>query len=205
MLLTKNTVAMISIVSTTALSACGGASSGGEGLPVDPGAFAALDAEAERFVGLLEDTEMTAGSDLPPGMAVYDGIITFGVQAGELPDREVLGVLALDVDFAGNTARGTVSDLVTDQDEVFSGTLAITNGTINRSAAPGQSGATFRADLEGIVGGGGTNAEIDALMAGNFFEDGRLVSGAVGGRIDITDAEGARNIGSISGSFAGER
>ncbi len=192
------------------LTACGGGGGGGSDTAITPGSpfalvVAGVSAERgtnlyyvqleEEFEAAIDDTDLPyqVPTTLPTaGSANYLGMMEL---TALLPDRQadLRGEMSLDVAFADDTISGSVYDMVIEEDDGItsvvtpaSGTLAIANGTIDRTVDISTDYA-FEADVFGTISADGDSAEVDATMFGNFFEDQTYVRGDVFGTVTNVD------------------
>ena len=172
------------------LTACGG--SGGSQT------FASLLAQGDAIADEINTIEFTDPSTLPAsGSATYDGFI--GIQASNL--GEALGEMTLRANFATNAITGDVSNVVTADDEPLIGTLAISNGAIDRSADIAVE-YTYGADIDGQLTGEEGVFVVEGDLLGDFTDtDYQYVEGIVEGTVTLDQT----TFPIISGGFVGER
>lgn len=127
---------------------------------------------SEAFFGSLP---FTGAAALPTsGSAAYDGVMTLDLNTEEgVPDREMLGELELEVNFGRSTdaVSGSATNFVNYDGEEFDGTLAITDGDLDRvnDAPVGSIEPAIVADLGGtLTNESGGSYEFDGDVRGNF-------------------------------------
>ncbi|MCG7494382.1 hypothetical protein [Thalassobius sp. Cn5-15] len=178
-------------VSLAACSSSGGDSDGDIDLPAE---FSNLEDLLTRAdAGSLN----AADASLMSGTVDMTGAIGVG-DVGDSGNDEVIGNLSLSVDFNDGSVSGSatgfdVYDSNGNQGDAISGTLTIAG------AAGSVSGATFDADVDGMLVDGPDNITVDGVIAGDFFDyNGDL---ATTGDFDatLTTSGGTEN---VSGGFA---
>lgn len=144
-----------------------GPSGDGLGSTAPPADYAVLSARADGLRADLGAMPLTVPSTLPfSGTAGYSGVVIMElVQAsGSL---SIAGAAAATVNFATGTLDGTAQDFQDQADTRYSGTLAITNGFIDRNADLA-SDPTFYADMSGQLSKPGETYTINASIYGDF-------------------------------------
>ena len=123
----------------------------------------------------------TVPSTLPPGgSATYDGYIIAATPSDEFV---VAGELEMIANFLTPEVTGTARNFVDENDVRLGGTLAITNGAINRAATTNPD-FTFVADLDGTLTDPGDSYLVDGTLSGDFFGTSYgAVFGPVGGTV----------------------
>lgn len=164
--------------STTTTSS--GGSSGGSGSSDERTLQDALRG-AEQLLAEVALLDFSQASDIPlSGSASYEGYI---VADSPGLDNGFIGDLAMSVDFGTSAITGTASNFLDEAETNYSGTLNVSNGSINRTANPATD-FQFAADLDGVISGGGQDYTFDSDLRGSFVgtnQDAML--GEVGGTI----------------------
>lgn len=183
------TTGLIAIAAT--LSACGGS-----GVPT----YSEMISDGNRIANEIRTIPYTDPTTLPrSGGANYNGYL--GVTTS---DRvSALGEMDMNVSF-GPTDRisGSVSNISSNNNVTYDGTLAIGNSTLDRGANTSIS-FTYSADLTGTIrGDDGTTVVVDAGLAGDFTGTNHgYVEGIVNGNVTID----GRGLSITEGAFVGER
>lgn len=181
------------------MAGCGG---GGAGLG-DTKAPPRLPTEYEKLLSAraLLDAQWAGASIFDPaglpdtGGATYQGIanLTVAMDGSEL---SLAGKLTLSVNFADDAVTGSIYKVVDENEVLYSGTLVIDNGDLDRDADV-LVDYTFTADIAGTLSGGGNLFEFDGDIGGDFVGDSAgAVSGAIQGLVT-----GAGGSGALLGSF----
>jgi hypothetical protein len=185
------------LAGVAAVAAVAGCSSGGDGPGGDPNpppTFGQMDQLGLKLAGEIEPLSYTDPLTLPAsGSARYEGVI--GLAAFELPDEDrdnavlaaavpdLVGQMRLDVEFADDAASGEARNFRTEKDEVWGGTLKISDVVIYRDTD-----VTEFPTYEGLIGGtltrDGSTLEVDADLVGDFLgADAGYTAGEVYGGI----------------------
>lgn len=193
----KILTSLISVPSIVLLSGCGGGGGGGGNAGSSP-SFASYDAQ---FVSLAERNQNIPFSDpasLPTtGSATYSGVLA--VQSGLLV---AAGDLTLNANFGpvSNPITGSVTNIVNNENQRYSGSLAIGNSSIDRTADV-NTDYTFAASLTGQLGLNGETGVVNGEILGDFLgTDQRSVAGEVFGTISNLSAADQ-----FEGGFIAER
>ena len=186
------------------LAGCGGggSSDGDDGFPPAPSSFDNLADRASVLLTDSADLSFTDPGSLPTsGVARYDGVMALDGAFIEGEAQTMVGDVRIEARFANNSVGGAATNFVTETDQRLTGTLAVTNGSIDRGADPATD-ATFVADLRGdLTEPSGGLIEIDAGLGGAFLgSDYSYVFGGVGGV--VTDGAGT---GDLTGAFIARR
>lgn len=142
------------------VSACGGSSGVTGG-----GTYSDREADALSLYSELETLGFSDPASLPftPGTVTYVGALGVAEPFG----GAVVGDLEVGVRFADSTLSGTVDNFIDNFNESYSGSLAITNGSIDRTTDLNTQ-YTFVADVDGVLYANGSSTLVNALMLGDF-------------------------------------
>lgn len=151
------------------LSACGGG-----GQKANPAGsyeehFATFDAIESQFT--TEEWEITLGDNIPTEeTAAYDGVIYIGaLDAEEELQAAYLGEMHLDANFSSDSVSGSASNFYDSGEGPLSGTLGITEGSIDRMADP-ETTWQYTADLNGVLtDSNDVDLSINGFIAGDFY------------------------------------
>lgn len=197
-----------SLIALTALSACGGASTG---VPFVAGtnSYQATYAEGFRISELARalDTTPAAAAALQ-GRASYSGIIGIELAGVSTTIDRVDGDLSLDVNFADETLSGSANDFYSQLNGSVAGALTITEGVLAEDDV--QKG--MLAEFEGELELSRVMRDVSGLLIGEFRGgDARTLTGSVFGSYPITVTPGSAldglNVDRITfeGGFVTER
>ncbi len=152
-----------------ALSGCGGATPGGGTVPsVNYADYAAMDAAMRAAHSSLPYTDPAT---LPgSGTASYSGVValTAGTPSGPL---DLNGALNVTANFGTSTISGQAGSFLDTANAAYSGTLALSNGLIDRGANPATQ-YSVTADMGGTLTGPVGALQITAPMSGDFLGNG---------------------------------
>ncbi len=183
------------------LAGCSASGSGGSGTP--PGAqpgYGDYQATADGLHATWDAIAFTDPASLPlGGGATFNGVIglRIGTAAGE---RRMNGALSLGVQFSNASLTGSASAFSDQNGATLTGSLAITNGVLDRAANPA-SGYTFSANMDGKITGPGDSFTITSDLSGDFRGAGYgAITGAVAG-----SAISNSGTGYLFGSFIATR
>ena len=169
----KNSIAVLAAIGS--LSACGG----------DGGAsgFAAREDAAIALRNQLAEFDISEASAIPTtGDATYEGLIGY-----EQADFAVIGDLLVGFNFQSNAISGNASNFLDSDGVRYQGSLALSNGNIDRTADP-DTDFQFVADLGGSLQAGGQTFTVNSFLDGNFLGPQREgIAGFVVGVIDGPD------------------
>ncbi len=183
------------------LAGCGASGPGGPGAPSGPQpGFGDYQATADGLHATWDPIPFTAPASLPiSGGATFNGVVglRIGTAAGE---RRMNGALSLTVQFSTSSLAGTAGAFSDQNGATLTGSLAITNGVLDRTANPA-AGYTFSANMDGTITGPGDSFAITSDLSGDFRGAGfGAVAGAVAG-----SAISGSGTGYLFGSFIGTR
>ncbi len=176
-------------------SGSGDGSGGGPGVSEPPlvsgppPTYAELSTEAEKLGEQVEDLYLTEPSNLPTsGSARYDGVIAIATDGVGGAPEDFAGELSLNVDFEDSNLSGQASNFVTVDEERLDGSLAITNGDLDRNTNP-EFEPTYLFDMNGTLSDSdGDEFQVDAGGAGAFLgDDGEATFGFVVGGMSSED------------------
>ena len=155
-----NKFSLIVIPVLAALSACGGGGS-------TTGGASYSDREAVAL-NLASDLESLGYSD-PASLPFTTGEVRYlgAIGAVDYYGDRIIGDLKMNVRFADSSMSGTADNFIDSYNDRYTGSLAITNGFIDRTADTDVE-YTFVADVDGVLSANGFNTVVDALMLGDF-------------------------------------
>ncbi len=113
-------------------------------------------------------TAYTAPATLPAGgSASYQGVAALDV---EVPSGSLamLGAMTITANFATDAITGTGTGFRDENNALYSGSLALTNGAINRLVDP-NSEFTYDGDINGILSGPVAVFTISGTFMGDFY------------------------------------
>ena len=177
------------------LSACSSTGTDGVGSDADidlPDEFASLgDLLTQVDNGALSE----AADSLMSGTVSMTGAIGIS-DVGD--DEEVIGDLALSVDFNDGSVSGSASgfdfyDADGNQGDAIGGTLTVAG------AAGSVSGASFGADVDGTLIDGSDNVTVDGAISGTFYDYNGDLATVGDFNALLTTPEGSEN---VTGGFA---
>ncbi len=133
------------------------------------------------------------------GNAKFSGVaaLRIGTTAGE---RQMNGSLSLVADFSANALSGSASAFSDANGAAMAGTLAVTNGILDRAANPALA-YTFNANMDGTLSGPADSFAITSDISGDFLG---ASYGAMAGAIAGT-ALGNTGSGYLFGDFVAAR
>ena len=169
----KNT--LVALATVGAVSAC----SGGGGA----NGFSAREDAAIALRNQLAEFDISEASAIPTtGDATYEGLIGY-----EQADFAVIGDLLVGFNFQSNAISGNASNFLDSDGVRYQGSLALSNGNIDRTADP-DTDFQFEADLGGDLQAGGQTFTVDSTLVGDFLGPQREgIAGFVFGEIDGPD------------------
>lgn len=151
------------------LSACGGSGTTVNTAPTYAELVARADTAAAGIIDLQTgqlDPAVTERTTLPAsGSADYTGYIGGDTQGGLL-----IGELSMTATFTGGdggTVTGSATNFQHETNGAYTGTLALTNGTI-LAGGTASDPDTLQADLTGTLTNNGTPQVVDVLLDGSF-------------------------------------
>ena len=140
---------------------------GGCGSTTDTAAllsFADTEAIADAINADWGAVSYTDPASLPKtGSATYDGVMNLATAAS----LGIVGEMQLMADFSGSAISGSGRNFVDPADNRYDGTLAVTNGFIDRLADPSAE-FTFDADLDGTLTESGDSYAFAGFIDGDF-------------------------------------
>jgi len=174
----------------TALSAC---SSGGD---------RTIEEISDRGLRIVETHGMDTGNFTDPaslpetGSTRYDGIIALVV------DTSVLGGdVSITANWRDDSVSGQATNFLDEENSALSGSLAITNGTIDRTADV-DIDFTVVADVDGTLRGGGNNYDFDMTYLADFYGTNQAAIGGITvGQVVVNDAR----VEDVDGYMVAER
>lgn len=139
---------------------------------------------------ISEGYGVTAPEDIPPDTApsaTYDGYILLDASSIWLRESYA-GEMTLEAQFASDTVTGSASNLYDSSGRAVAGSLAISGGQIDRSAAPA-SGGQITGGLDGVLSDAdGVVLTVDSTLTGDFYgPDAEGYMAVIGGTMSSTD------------------
>lgn len=147
---------------------------------------AGYDALADEFDDLLDASEgvdFTDPATLPgSGSATYDGVMGLSTDGSDGLPSDMVGEMTLRADFGADSLSGSVQNVSTSSDEGLDGSLAISDGAIDRDVDL-EEDYTYDFDLAGtLTDDDGTDLEVSAVGVGDFLgDDFQQATGTVSG------------------------
>jgi hypothetical protein len=159
----SKSLGLVSVISAALLvSACSGSSN------VSSDSFDQLATRGGGLISEFEDAGFTTEAQMPmTGTATYRGVAAFGLDADPdviIETAEILSNLTLNANFASGAIDSSMTNFRDLQNNVGTGGLDISNGTII--------GSQFTADIGGNVALGGESVQIAGEMLGDFVGSG---------------------------------
>ena len=186
----KNYLKLLGAVAATSiLASCGGSGSDGD---VVYTSFGTITSDGEALDLKYAGEAETAFIDLPDiDGATYQGFVGGDLTGGDLDQREIIGQLTLEVDFATpDVVDGDAYNFLLDDSSELPGELTLASGLIQEN---GSNVAEINADLTGELNGDQTDIALIGTFLGDQYE---AVEGGVIG--DVGDS-------ALSGGFIAER
>ena len=178
------------------LNACG---SGGDDSDLS---FTQQQTSAGDFADQIEDLAAIDPADLPTsGTVDYNGIFATSINTDEADEVVFLGDLALSADFVTDAVTGDLSNVNSSEGLEYDGTIALTDGAINRGAAISET--VTGAVVGDVVTSAGNTVSFDTELSGDFLgEDSQYLAGDITGTIEFEGVE--QTIVENSGAFVTE-
>ena len=179
---------------------CGGDDATGPVRTTPPVSYSTYDAQSAALHAAWDGAGYTAPGNLPlGGSAQFDGVMRLHLE-GAGGDVPVNGALSVQVAFASDSLSGSASGFAGADGAAYSGTLAITNGALDRAADP-LSEYTFSANMAGTLSAGADSYAISADVNGDFLG---AAYGAMTGLVAGTATTGS-GTGYVFGDFIAAR
>jgi len=123
------------------------------------------------------------------GSATYRGAVGGDVTVNGDTDR-IAGLMELGANFSTNRVGGFVGNFVDEDGRAINGTLAVTNGQINRTSNSRQ--VAIFADVDGTVSAGNARSTIDAKLKNSGFKgpNAEFIGGDIQGTVRGTAGNG---------------
>lgn len=130
--------------------------------------FAQLTNADSNLRAVLAGLPVTRASDLPgSGSAAFSGVALLNAEVNS-QDLGLAGAVDLTVGFGSSTITGTIQSVKDEDNNAYTGTINVTNGTIDRTADPATEYSVF-ADMDGAVSGNGNTLDLSSDFIGDFY------------------------------------
>ncbi len=147
----------------------------------------------DQFVALgdtVDALETLDPTEVPTvGSASYSGVLVFEGPDDGLDTNFLAGDMSMTADFANSEVSGSAGNFVNADDEEYSGSLTVSNGTIFNDVVL-EDFYTYSADIAGSLSGADNEVDVDGELGGDFFgDDAEYAGGVIEGTLDVNDGE----------------
>ncbi len=176
----------ICVLCVAGLAGCGSGSSGADAVSysdLDTRYFEIADQFSREVANITDPMTLR-----DTGSVGYVGVIGFQAQQPGEERLELLGNLRLTANFQDDEITGSATNFADENEAIYSGTMTISNGGINR-AADVTTNYTFGADVDATLTTADRTISTDnMIILGDFYGGAeQFISGRLDGQIITTD------------------